>query len=51
MTTRTLRLAACLAALGVVASACGDDGADADAAPTRRPPSPPPWRPRPRMCR
>ena len=34
MTTRTLRLAACLAALGVVASACGDDGADADAAPT-----------------
>ena len=31
MTTRTLRLAACLAALGVVASACGDDGADADA--------------------
>ena len=34
MTTRTLRLAACLAALGVVASACGDDGADADTAPT-----------------
>ena len=31
MTTRTLRLAAGLAALGVVASACGDDGADADA--------------------
>jgi len=37
MTTRTLRLAACLAALGVVASACGDDGADADAAPTGTP--------------
>ena len=34
MTTRTLRLAACLAALGVVASACGDDGADADTSPT-----------------
>jgi uncharacterized surface protein with fasciclin (FAS1) repeats len=32
MTTRTLRLAAGLAALGVVASACGDDGADADTA-------------------
>ena len=32
MTTRTLRLVAGLAALGVVASACGDDGADADTA-------------------
>ena len=37
MTTRTLRLAAGLAALGVVASACGDDGADADTAPTTTP--------------
>lgn len=33
-TPRTLRLVAGLAALGVVASACGDDGADADSAPT-----------------
>ena len=37
MTTRTLRLAAGLAALGVVASACGDDGADADTASTTTP--------------
>ena len=37
MTTRTLRLAAGLAALGVVASACGDDGADADTASTATP--------------
>ena len=37
MTTRTLRLAAGLAALGVVVSACGDDGADADTAPTTTP--------------
>jgi uncharacterized surface protein with fasciclin (FAS1) repeats len=34
MTTRTLRLAAGLAALVVVASACGEDGADADTAST-----------------
>ena len=34
MTTRTLRLVAGLAALGVVASACGDDGADAETAAT-----------------
>jgi uncharacterized surface protein with fasciclin (FAS1) repeats len=33
-TTRTLRLIAGLAALGVVASACGDDGADASTAST-----------------
>jgi uncharacterized surface protein with fasciclin (FAS1) repeats len=32
--TRTLRLVAGLAALVVVASACGDDGADSDSAPT-----------------
>ena len=37
MTTRTLRIAAGLAALGVVASACGDDGADADNASTTTP--------------
>ncbi len=37
MNTRTLRLAAGLAALGVVASACGDDGADADTASTTTP--------------
>ena len=37
MPTRTLRLAAGLAALGVVASACGDDGADADTASTTTP--------------
>ena len=37
MTTRTLRLVAGLAALGVVASACGDDGADADTASTTTP--------------
>jgi uncharacterized surface protein with fasciclin (FAS1) repeats len=37
MNTRTLRLAAGLAALGVVASACGDDGADADTASTATP--------------
>jgi uncharacterized surface protein with fasciclin (FAS1) repeats len=37
MTTRTVRLAAGLAALGVVASACGDDGADADTASTATP--------------
>ena len=37
MITRTLRLAACLAALGVVASACSDDGADADTASTTTP--------------
>lgn len=33
-TTRTLRVIAGLAALGVVASACGDDGADASTAST-----------------
>jgi uncharacterized surface protein with fasciclin (FAS1) repeats len=33
-TTRTLRLIAGLAALGAVASACGDDGADAETAST-----------------
>jgi len=37
MTTRTLVLAAGLAALGVVVSACGDDGADADTARTTTP--------------
>jgi uncharacterized surface protein with fasciclin (FAS1) repeats len=37
MTTRTLRLAAGLAALGVVASACSDDGADAETASTTTP--------------
>jgi uncharacterized surface protein with fasciclin (FAS1) repeats len=37
MTTRTLVLAAGLAALGVVASACGDDDADADTASTTTP--------------
>ena len=37
MTSRTLRLAAGLAALGVVVSACGDDGADADTASTTTP--------------
>jgi uncharacterized surface protein with fasciclin (FAS1) repeats len=36
-TTRTLRLIAGLAALGVVATACGDDGADAETASTSAP--------------
>ncbi|HEX6657566.1 MAG TPA: fasciclin domain-containing protein [Ilumatobacter sp.] len=37
MTTRTLRLVGGLAALGVVVSACSDDGADADTTSTTTP--------------